>query len=369
MNARIKNVTAFGIGLAVLASAHVRVAAQRGSAPAAAPGFVTGFGNFSPMVANLDKTIAFYCDALGLTLSAAESARPVPWDTEPWHRDLHGSQGSPMRFVTARMPGTRLGVEMVEQGSIDRHPVFLRIQDPGNVSVVLLVRDVDRMLAAATRAGAPVVTTGGAPIDVGSGDARGRAVVVRDPDSHMVEFLQLAQTPATTAPADSNLIGARMIVTVADMPQTLHLYRDMLGLTFEESPFSGDKAMLSLFGLKGGAQIRTATTTFAASNTELVFLEVKGVDRKPLHTHIEDPGSTRFQLMVRSLDQALGMFKSAGPFSIVSNSGKILGDGSWEKGAIPRGPMRWETISDLNNVFIVAGDRTGAPRGEGRGGR
>jgi len=168
-----------GLTTAFVALAIASLMAQRTDTPTAAPaGFVTGFGNFSPMVANLDKTIAFYCDALGLTLSAAESTRPVPWDTEAWHRDLHGSQGSPMRFVTARVPGTRLGVEMVEQGSIDRHPVTLRIQDPGNVTVIFLVRDVEKSLAAAKAAGAPIVTTGGAPIAIGEGEHAGRAVVV-----------------------------------------------------------------------------------------------------------------------------------------------------------------------------------------------
>jgi catechol 2,3-dioxygenase-like lactoylglutathione lyase family enzyme len=365
MTPLVRNVTAVAAGV-VLALTGSHVDAQRGEPPAPPAGLVTGFGNFSPMVANLDRTIVFYCDALGLTLSAAESERPVPWDAEPWHRDLHGSQGSPMRFVTAHVPGTRLGVEMVEQGSIERHPVFLRVQDPGNASVILLVRDLDRIFAAARRAGAPVVTLGGAPIDVGDGDARGRAVVVRDPDSHLVEFLQLNQTPPTTAPADSNLIGARMLITVADMAQTLHLYRDLLGLQFRDTPFSHDSAVLSLFGLKGGAQLRTSTTIFAGSSTQLTFVEVKGVDRTPLHTHIEDPGSTRFQLIVQDLDQALGMFKSAGRFSTVSNTGKILGDGSWEKGPISRGNVRWETISDLNNLFIVAGDRAGGQRGAGR---
>jgi catechol 2,3-dioxygenase-like lactoylglutathione lyase family enzyme len=346
--------------LALLASPSLAQQGGPAGAPTTAP-FVTGFGNFSPMVSNLDRTIAFYCDALGLTLSAAESTRPVPWDTEGWHRDLHGSQGSPMRFVTAHVPGTRLGVEMVEQGAIDRHPVSLRIQDPGNVSVILLVRDVDRMLAAAKAAGASVVTTGGAPIALR--DDLGRAVVVRDPDTHLVEFLQPSRIPETSAPADSNLIGARILITVADMPQTLHLYRDLLELQFHETPFRGDKATLALFGLPSGAEVRESVTRFTASNTELHFVEVKGVARKPLRTHIEDPGSTRFQLIVRDLEDALPMFKSAGAFAVVSNTGRILADGRWEKGAIPRGNVRWETISDLNNVFIVVGDRQNAGGG------
>jgi catechol 2,3-dioxygenase-like lactoylglutathione lyase family enzyme len=357
--ARHAAIAATAVGSLMLAFQTLPALAQPSS-------FVIGSGNFSPMVMDLDRTVAFYHDALGLNLSAAESARPVPWDAEPWHRDLHGSQGSPMRFATARVPGGRLAVEMVEQGSIERHPVQLRVQDPGNVSVILLVRDVDKVLAAAKQAGAPVVTIGGAPIAVGTGEARGRAVVVRDPDSHFVEFLQLDPLPATTAPADSNLIGSRIRVTVADTEQTLHLYRDLFGLEFQVGPFSSDKPMLSLLGLKG-AQLRFSITKIPGGN-QLEFLEVKGIDRKPIHSRIEDPGSTRFQLTVRNLESAITMLKSAGPSTVVSNTGKILPDGSWEKGPIDRTNVRWLTVTDLNNVFLVLSDRPAGAPGRGQGG-
>jgi hypothetical protein len=76
-------------GLTLVAGTAI-LAGQRGDQPAPPPptSFVIGSGNFSPMVANLDRTIEFYHDVLGLTLAANESARPLPWDTEPWHRDL-----------------------------------------------------------------------------------------------------------------------------------------------------------------------------------------------------------------------------------------------------------------------------------------
>ena len=71
----------------ILLASNAILTSQRGEPPAVpASSFVTGSGNFSPMVANLDKTVEFFHDVLGLTLSAAESARPVPWDAEPWHR-------------------------------------------------------------------------------------------------------------------------------------------------------------------------------------------------------------------------------------------------------------------------------------------
>ena len=99
--ARRAAIAATVVGSLMLAIQSLPALAQRGGegAPVPPASFVIGSGNFSPMVMDLDRTVAFYHDALGLNLSAAESARPVPWDAEPWHRDLHGSQGSPMRFA------------------------------------------------------------------------------------------------------------------------------------------------------------------------------------------------------------------------------------------------------------------------------
>jgi catechol 2,3-dioxygenase-like lactoylglutathione lyase family enzyme len=339
--------------------------AQSQPAPA---GEVIGSGNFSPMVANLDKTIEFYHDVLGLTLSANESARPLPWDTEPWHRDLHGLQGSPMRFATARVPGGRLGVEMVEQGAVSRNPVQPRVPDPGAVTVIFLVRDIDELFERVKQAGAPVVTTGGAPVSFAVSAAKGRAVIVKDPDGHFVEIVQLDPLPSTTAPPESNLIGSAIRITVADTEQTLHLYRDLFGLTFDAGAFASDKALLSLLGLKNG-QIRVSSARVPQSNLLLEFLEVKGVDRRPIKSRIEDPGSTRFQLSVKRLESAIEMLKSAGRSTIVSNTGRILPDGTWEKGPIDRTNVRWLTVTDLNNIFLVLNDRpAGAPQGRGRGG-
>ena len=353
------------------------VIASRGQAPPAPPtpaqappaiAEVIGSGNFSPMVADLDKTIAFYHDVIGMTLSANESIRPLPWDTEVWHRDLHGLQGSPMRFATARFPGGRMGVEMVEQGSIERKPVLPRPQDPGAVTYILLVRDVDKMFAKVKQALAPVVTTGGAPIAVAAGASNSRAVIVKDPDGHYVEFLQLDPLPATAAPPDADLLGARLRITVADTDQTLRLYRDLFGLPFQAGPLIADTALTALMGLRG-AQVRLSIAEIPQSNLQLEFLEVRGGDRRPVRSRIEDPGSTRFQLSVRNLETAIKLIKSAGPSTIVSNTGRILQDGTWEKGPLERPGVRWLTISDLNNIFLVLNDRPAAvqaPAGRGR---
>ena len=173
--------------------------------------FVTGARSYSPMVENLDATMAFYAK-LGLKVPPPENGNSYPWDEEAWHYDLHGGQApkSQMRFAYATVPGavppaTPLLIEPVEHRDIDRKSSVLRVQDPGVSTLVLLVRDLD---AAAT--GLP--ESARRPIRRLS--AGGRAMTVAVPGAHLVELLQYDKMPQTTAPADASVIGAWVRVTV-----------------------------------------------------------------------------------------------------------------------------------------------------------
>src|SRR6185436_15762200 len=114
-------------------------------------------------------------------------------------------------------------VELEDFTGIDRKAVRARPQDPGGVTVVLLVRDINAAFAPLKQAGVHVVTQGGGPISLGS---KGRAVLLADPDGHFVELRQPDPLPATTAPAESNLIGAQLRFTIADTDKTMQVYRD-----------------------------------------------------------------------------------------------------------------------------------------------
>jgi hypothetical protein len=72
-------------------------------------------------------------------------------------------------------------VELVEFVDVDRKAVQRRLQDPGAVTLILLVRDIDAAFARLKQAGAPVVSTGGAPINMSPTNTT-RAVIVKDPD-------------------------------------------------------------------------------------------------------------------------------------------------------------------------------------------
>ncbi|HUK37286.1 MAG TPA: hypothetical protein VLV86_25395, partial [Vicinamibacterales bacterium] len=53
-----------------------------------------------------------------------------------------------------------------------------------------------------------------------------------------------------------------------------------------------------------------------------------------------------------------------GVSTVISNTGRILADGTWEKGVIDRTTVRHITVSDLNSFFLVLNDYpAGSPLG------
>ena len=151
-----------GLGWAWLRGAGGRSAAVRAVHAIAAAidpaGAVTGACHVSPIVDDLDRAARFYHDLIGLDLVPAPPAGALPWDEDPGHLHLHGLPQARLRFIGARMPGIRCGVELVEINSVDRTPVRRRMQDPGAVTLILLVRDIDAAFTKLKAAGVPVVT-------------------------------------------------------------------------------------------------------------------------------------------------------------------------------------------------------------------
>jgi len=156
------------------------------SAPRTAPVEVVGSsGNMSPIVENLEAGVHFYQDLLGLVLS--RPARTVSHSDVP-PPPLLDNQGTPnarLRWVGITIPGSRWGLELLEFTEIDRKAAQPRVQDPGAMTLVLQVRDVDALLSRLKQAQVTVVTPGGQVVALTSGSARARAVVVKDPSGRL----------------------------------------------------------------------------------------------------------------------------------------------------------------------------------------
>ena len=74
---------ALGVMLTVLGATRPSAQGSAASRPTSAVQ-VLGVGHFSPIVADLDRTVAFYRDVVGLEIAKEP---PSTWDAEPWNRE------------------------------------------------------------------------------------------------------------------------------------------------------------------------------------------------------------------------------------------------------------------------------------------
>jgi catechol 2,3-dioxygenase-like lactoylglutathione lyase family enzyme len=314
------------------------------AAQAPAPtGLIVGSGNFfSPIVGDLDKAIAFYRDGIGLDVQG----NPANADENPALRNMFGLPDASLRWTIARPAASRAGVEIVEIRKANGKPAERRIQDPGAFTLILMVRDLESILARLKTLGAPIVTTGGSPVEVPIG-GKARAIVVRDPDGHFVELVQMP--PAGDAPPAGapNITSYLVRLTVEDAGQAMRQYQ-ALGLpgTMNVMPTRSEPVM-KMLGLKGDTEFLLATLDVPTSGLRLEFIEFKGVDRRTVRSNIQDPGSTRMQIQVRDVDATIAALKASGGTVVSAGGGTV--DLPGRGGAVTKTAI----VRDPNNLFLV----------------
>src|ERR1700691_5266830 len=99
------------------------------------PGEIVGVGNFSHIVQNLDKSLEFYRDVLGLEVTVNQ-----PFAPNPAIAKLGNTLGAQARYVALKVPGSAIGVELIEQKDIERKPQHPRFYDSGAANLTLRVR-------------------------------------------------------------------------------------------------------------------------------------------------------------------------------------------------------------------------------------
>ena len=154
------------------------VAAARGQAPV---GRVLRPNAVWHTVADLDRTVAFYRDAVGL------SPEPGPIDgrsdmVRPGHPGRHDADGHVVDSGRRRPPDAR---------AVFGHCRFAGATAPpgsGSVKLVIRIRDMDAAFARVQGRVERVYTDGGMPMKPEGPAAVNRAVIMRDPDGYPLEF-------------------------------------------------------------------------------------------------------------------------------------------------------------------------------------
>jgi catechol 2,3-dioxygenase-like lactoylglutathione lyase family enzyme len=218
----------FGFAIALLCIG-VSVFAQ---VPASSqPSAIVGVGNFSHIVENLDKSLAFYRDALGMEADGAVR----PFQSDPAIMKMGNTVGAQSRYIPLKVAGAGFGVELIEYKDIDRKAAQPRFQDPGAANLIARVRDLDATLVRLKAAGGRVITAGGIPVTIGNGL---KVVFVQDPDGFVVELNQAAGAPSAPA-GTGNVLSTGFESAVDNTEKTVAFYRDLLGFNLTAGVQSG----------------------------------------------------------------------------------------------------------------------------------
>ena len=322
---------------------------------AAPAGNVLGLGHLGRQIGDIERIIHFYHDVLGTGIQGKRD-EPRPFFTTPGLRDFANTpEYADFRAVILPIPGTaaetgkgqEATVEAIEFRNMNRRQFVQGLQDIGSSRLVLFLRDLDKALEKLKAEGVVIVTSGGNPVEVtsryGSGKKE-RAIVVRDPDGFPVELVQLDVLPKTTAAADSNIIGARVSLTVEDLEASEKLYATLVGpeLKFWSSPsFIKDEAYNKLWNTPG-AEFRYGAALVPGSPVYMEFIQFRGIRQEKQDAILQDIGTAHFLFTAMDADVALSRVKEAGLKTVAVSGGYVY--------IAPTAPALF--AREINNFFI-----------------
>jgi catechol 2,3-dioxygenase-like lactoylglutathione lyase family enzyme len=274
-------------------------------------------GHLGREIGDTQPLIHFYSDLIGLELVGARTA-PRPFFIAKGLQvfaelgeddDVYKSSS---RVALLPIPGTaatagapEMTIEAIEIKGVKSAPYHPGLSDPGASYLKLMVRDLDKTLGLLKGEWAPVITEGGAPVELSgwpgiSGSIR--AVMVKDTDGYPLELMQVTPAPATTAPADSKVLGTHVAIVVDNIEASCKFYQDLAGpeLKFWISPLMGTPADAQLTHTPG--QFRIAQAMVPGSPVILELIQYQNHNHQFKKGFIQDPGTAHFLFMVKDTD-------------------------------------------------------------------
>ena len=297
-------------------------------------------------VEDLDTTLAFYREVFGLKGTPNDFPNPaVPLLTD--------APGVTLRLSMMPLPGA-MRFELTHFKGLERKPARAAYTDPGAASIVLYVRDLDAAVANAKKANAPIVTSGGAPVEITTAKGKSRSIVLRDPDGF---FVQVVQEAAAADAPEGNVHRVSLAYTMESAEATAKFYNGLMGVELTgPSAFSKDPATLKLVGAPAGTEFRKLTGVLPGPPAYVEFTEFRGVPRNKFHLRVRDPGAPAMAIQVINLTGMVAQMRAAGSH-LISANGQIVDFGGGTHNIF---------VEDPNGMNIELFERSGPPAGRGQ---
>lgn len=310
-------------------------AAQTAAAPAPAQTAVPAGKMLRPrliihVVASVDTSVAFYRE--GLDLELASGPGPLT-DSALLKKAMATAPAATARQATLIIPGSNLQLQLIEFSGIEGKAFTQRLYDPGVTRFSIQVRDIDKAFEKVKDRGIIVDTTSAGPVYTQRPRNNTRAVMMRDPDGFVFEFVQAGTIPPTDVPVTSNIYNARSSLALDSFEKALPFYRDILGFTFANPPNDINDAVLALEGTPR-ARARTSGGMPPGSNNMWVLWEFRDIERTKRTPNVQDPGASAVSLEVENVSALVARMKAAG--IVVEQEPAALGNG--RRAAVVRSP-------------------------------
>jgi catechol 2,3-dioxygenase-like lactoylglutathione lyase family enzyme len=306
----------------------------------APPGDVLRAGHLGREIGETQNIIHFYADLIGLGLVGPRDAprpfmvsHPLAEFAELGEDD--NAYNSVSRVALLPIPGTsaapggpQMTIEAIEIKGIKSRSYNPPMSDPGATYLKLIVTDLDEILALLKAERVQVITAGGSPVELSGWpgiSGKIRAVFVKDPDGYPVELMQITPAPASTAPADSKVLGARVAVVVDNLEATCRLYQTLVGPDFKfwlsPTPLA-DKSYATLSATPG--QFRLAMALVPGSPVVMEFIEYKNHNKQFKRGYIQDPGTAHFLFMSKDDDAIMPRVKAANVHTLSKSNAPVF---------------------------------------------
>jgi catechol 2,3-dioxygenase-like lactoylglutathione lyase family enzyme len=270
----------------------------------AQPAHVTGQPMLHLNTSDLDASLAFYRDLLGM-----EMFHSTPFSDGA---NLGGAPGAKFRTAQLRVPGGDFRMELIEWTGAKLNPQHRRIQDPGQVMLSIDVHDFPSKLEGVKRLGLKVMSKNGEVETTGNQPA----LMITDPTGFLVELNDIDHAKKRSPDAWTGPItGVRFYITVEDLAKTVAFYNNVFGFGMAEPPAAqpAPTRIKTQFDQPAFTTFRLVRNgTFPGIKFPITFQEFGGVERHPVHHGVMDPGGPILPLTVTDLPAAVAAVKANG---------------------------------------------------------
>jgi catechol 2,3-dioxygenase-like lactoylglutathione lyase family enzyme len=290
-------------------------------------------------VTDIERSKEFYVKALGFEIISEVTVNGQEYS------DLEAVEQAQITIATLQIGAEQ--IQLMQYLNCDSQPIPEDSQstDLWFQHLAIVVSDFDRAYAHLRSFAFESISTAPQTLPIDIPEATGvRAFKFKDPDGHNLELIWFPpdkRQPKWNPAAEQLFLGIdHSAIAVANTEQSLHFYRDLLGMQVESSSLHTGEIQALLDGLpEATVQVTGLRPTEGGMGIELLDYSVPANGRQtPPHWRSCDVAHLQVELVVDHLEQGLEMLKQKGVEIVSSRLVSFAADAPYRQGCLVEDP-------------------------------